>query len=290
MTAALLAVPFMVSCQKENATLTTDGQKVSDIVVKSFEKKYPNAENVSWETRSSYWVAHFDLPSTKAAEAGANSTWFDNGGNWQMSEMDIDYAALPEAVRTAFEATRYADWVKDDVETLERNGVICLYVIEVEKKIGREEFEMELYFTADGILTREVPADEDHSDLIPEELPEALKDLLEQEYHGYLCVEAELEDGHFEVEILFEGKVFELKYTASLDWVSTEYEALFDELPKEIQEIVNRELGERLGFEIDDIDVIKTGLGFSYKIELENETTDEEIKIIINEKGEITIK
>ena len=293
MGAALLALPFMVACQKDDVTLTTDGQKVSEVVVKSFERKYPDAENVMWENKAPYWVAHFDRPATKAvaADPRTNSTWFDNNGNWQMSEHDIDYAALPQAIRDAFEASRYATWEKDDVQSLERDGVIELYMIEVESDNGKEEIEMELYFTAEGILTKEVPATEDHTDLIPEELPAAIIDDLKARYGEFEAVEAEEEDGEFEVEILAAGRVYELKYIVEpLQWLSTEYDIALEELPAELLELIRKAVPNLDGFEADDVEVTETEKGNSYEIELENETTDEEIEILINEKGEVIIK
>ena len=293
MLAVLMALPFMASCQKEEATLTTNGETVSKIVVKSFEKKYPTATNVIWENKSPYWVAHFDMPTTKAvaADPRTNSTWFDNSGNWQMSEHDIDYAELPQPIKDSFEASKYAAWEKDDVQTLERDGVIALYMIEVEQDNGKEEIEIELYYTADGILTKEVPATEDHTDLIPEELPAAIVDDLKAKYGEFEAIEAEMEDGEFEVEILAEGRVYELKYIMEpFQWISTEYDITPEELPAEILNLIKENVQNFEGFEFDDIEIVETKDGKSYEIELENKTTDEEIEILINEKGEITIK
>ena len=37
-----------------------------------------------------------------------------------MTETDIPYQSLPEAVRTSFEASQYANWKIEDVDKVER--------------------------------------------------------------------------------------------------------------------------------------------------------------------------
>ena len=291
-TVAALVISLLASCQKDefngNAE-TVDGKKVTENVVKSFNKKYPGASNVIWENKAPYWVAHFDLKKTKAATANTrtNSTWFDDQGNWQMSEHDIDYEALPAAIRNAFEASKYASWKKDDVQTLERDGVIELYMIEVEQENGKEEIEMELYYTTDGVLTKEVPSSDDHTNLIPEELPEKVKADLDRRFEKYELIEVEKEEDEFEVEVLFNGNDYELKYDVDLNWVETEYDIELNAVPANVLDVLKKTVANLEEFEIDDIEVTETKDGLVYEFELEHKKTDEEIEIRINDKGEI---
>ena len=63
----ILSLAVLVSCQKDDSLNTTvDGQKVTASVVKSFDKKYPDATNVIWEKKAPYWLAHFDLKGTSS--------------------------------------------------------------------------------------------------------------------------------------------------------------------------------------------------------------------------------
>ncbi len=296
---ALIALSIMAifsfgACQKDGIT-TTDGKKVSEAVVKSFDKKFPEAQNVIWENKAPYWVAHFDLPKTKAApaEQRSNSSWFDNQGNWQMTEHDIEYATLPEAVKHTFETSKYAKWEIDDVETLERDGIVALYIIEVEKKdASGKEVELELYFTAEGLLTKVVPATEDHTELIPEDLPEALKTIIAKTFPEFKLLEAEVEDGKFEVEILFNGKDYELKYTTDFEWISTKYEIepknMEAELPPLVFNAFQKAIKDLEGYRVDEIEVkesVKDGLIFEF--ELENDLLDKDIEFIFNANGEL---
>ncbi len=107
---------------------------VSEQAKSALLAKYPSATNIRWQIKDKYVVASFALPASRTVADGGNdlSAWFDNGGAWYMTETDILFTMLPEAVRTAFGATEYASapWTVDDVDKLEREGVETVYVIE----------------------------------------------------------------------------------------------------------------------------------------------------------------
>ena len=66
----------------------------------AFASKYPNAANVKWETKCGYYVADF-------YDGYEASAWFTQDGKWQMTETDIPYNALPQAVKTSFEKSEF---------------------------------------------------------------------------------------------------------------------------------------------------------------------------------------
>lgn len=107
--------------------------------------KYPEVKNAKWEIKGTYYVADFYKDNYET------SAWFTPEGVWQMTETDIPYDALPAAVKSAFESSKYADWHVDDVDKLERQGLETVYVIEVEQ--DKQEFD--LYYTEEGILANE---------------------------------------------------------------------------------------------------------------------------------------
>ena len=82
----------------------------------AFSSKFPNAANVKWETKSGYYVADF-------YDGYEASAWFTQDGKWQMTETDIPYNALPQAVKMSFENSEYASWKRDDIDKLERTGL-----------------------------------------------------------------------------------------------------------------------------------------------------------------------
>ena len=124
----------------------------------ALKAKYPAATNVVWQTKQGYVVADFSLAEARAAGAAELSAWFDNGGAWYMTETDIPFAALPEAVQTAFNGSEYAaaPWQVDDVDKLEREGVETIYVVEVEKRENGNKTEVDLYYAPDGVLVKKI--------------------------------------------------------------------------------------------------------------------------------------
>jgi hypothetical protein len=145
---------------------------VDTAVEEAFNEKYPTAYNVVWRVENGYNVADFMLggATTRAAYDDLNGSdrmaeaWFTTQGVWRMTETDIRYADLPDAVKTAFEASEYAEWRVDDVDRLDNPETETLYVIDVENA-GTER---DLYYSADGILIKNIvddlPGGNDHYD------------------------------------------------------------------------------------------------------------------------------
>ena len=91
----LMAVACIIglqSCDNDD-----DNLRVSPELQKAFLDKYPAATRVEWETKAGYYVADF---YDNASEASA---WFTPAGVWCMTETDVLYVGLPEAVKAAFE-------------------------------------------------------------------------------------------------------------------------------------------------------------------------------------------
>ena len=86
-------------------------------------EKYPNAQRVDWELQRDHYVADFrDNNIEKEA-------WFNTKGEWVMTESDIPFEDLPQAIQTAFGESEYKDWRVDDVDMLERVEMETMYVI-----------------------------------------------------------------------------------------------------------------------------------------------------------------
>ena len=59
----------------------------------AFDEKYPAAKDVEWETRNDYLIVDFKQDKVE------KEAWFDNSGTWYMTETDIPFAQLPDAVK-----------------------------------------------------------------------------------------------------------------------------------------------------------------------------------------------
>ena len=114
-----------VGCEKESGSQGSGPDRVSPAVLAAFEALYPGAEQVRWEVKGDYAVANFYWSGVRAAGVAANrAAWFENGdGAWSMTETDIRFDQLPEAVKRAFAEGEYADWRVDEVDMLDRDGV-----------------------------------------------------------------------------------------------------------------------------------------------------------------------
>ncbi|MCB6684731.1 PepSY-like domain-containing protein [Alistipes finegoldii] len=167
---ALASLGAMTGCDDDD-----DSVKVPAAVQDTFGRMFPGAGHVEWAGKQGYLVAEF-------REGGTDmQAWFDAAGKWYMTEEDVPYALLPQAVRTAFESGEYAAWHVDDADKLTREGLETVYVLEVEQR----DAEYELVYSEDGVLLRAVPdadGDRDHGDMLPQELPQAVKDFIGRKY------------------------------------------------------------------------------------------------------------
>ena len=159
--AALLCATFVfTSCDNDD-----DRYLPESAVLQAFSAKYPNAKRTEWESKYGYKKAEFHIGSQEL------EAWFDAQGNWLLTETDISYNALPQAVKDAFKAGQYAAWKVDDVDMLERPDAPTVYVIEVEK--GGQE--VELHYTADGTLVKEILDNEHDNEHRPAVTPDAVR-------------------------------------------------------------------------------------------------------------------
>lgn len=110
-------------------------------------KLYPNAVNIDWKQKGTYYVADCRVDSRE------RQVWFDVNANWVMTETDLEVINnLPPAVLTAFMESNYARWLVDDVDMLEfPNEPTPEFVVEV--KSGNQE--VDLYFSDGGGLLHE---------------------------------------------------------------------------------------------------------------------------------------
>lgn len=97
----LVSLGAMAGCEDDDRKSV----RVPAAVQGAFGKMFPAASHVEWEDRGGYVVADFRSAGT------VMQAWFDAAGKWHMTEEDISYAELPQAVRTAYEAGDYAAWL-----------------------------------------------------------------------------------------------------------------------------------------------------------------------------------
>lgn len=280
-----------VGCEKESGSQGNGPDRVSPAVLAAFEALYPGAEQVRWEVKGDYAVANFYWSGVRAAGVAANrAAWFENGdGAWSMTETDIRFDQLPEAVKRAFAEGEYADWRVDEVDMLDRDGVEVVYVVEVERD-GRE---MDLYYSADGVLVKSVADagdDYDYGDFIPSRPSDGIGDFIASRYPGARVIDVDAEYEGTEVELIDADRVKrELFFDRSDAWQYTKTELRRSELPQAVTAAWEAsDYSEAKGYRLDDADLYETASeGTFYRLELESRRGD--VKVKVTPEGELSL-
>ena len=264
-TSLLLAGFAFTSCDDDNDN-DTPGEEIVNVLY----EKYPNAQRVDWELQRDHYVADFrDNNIEKEA-------WFNTKGEWVMTESDIPFEDLPQAIQTAFGESEYKDWRVDDVDMLERVEMETMYVIEVEK--GKQEFD--LFYAEDGILIKAI--EDLDNNYQPNTVPEVLKNFINNKYPQATIVDIEIEKGITEIDILHENKAKELHFNSANEWLYTTWEVK----EREIQEIADNVKAANPGFHVDDIDYKESADNSKVYI-FELEQGDHEKYVTVDMEGNI---
>lgn len=285
MTLLVSTTMALASCEKTEEGLRPDLNPASERAQAALAARYPDASGVRWTAKDKYVVARFSLPVSRAAETGSSdlAAWFDNGGAWYMTETDIPFAVLPEAVRRAFEESEYAQWRVDDVDRLEREGVETIYVIEVEKRENGRETEVDLYYSADGVLVKTIVdsgSDYDYGDYIPSKPTTSVEEYIRTHYPNARITDIDYERGMTEVEILDGRTCRELLFDNSGAWLYTKTEVRRTEVPESVMTALQN--SEYASYQIDDIDHYETPDKEFYRFDLESVRGDVKVDIALD--------
>ena len=124
-------------------------RKIPAAVTDALKQKYPEAQNVEWKDKVTYFEAQFTMGG---AEMSAD---FSSKGEWQETEKKITYDALPEEIKDGFKKSKFSDWTPGTVTIIIKNDKDTLYKLYVEKSsIVQKKF---LYFKTDGQLDHDAP-------------------------------------------------------------------------------------------------------------------------------------
>lgn len=114
----------------------------------SFYDTYPNAVDVEWEWKRGrkYRVAEFKLNGMDC------EAWYTKDDVWVLTEYEMHYGDLPQAVRTSFEEGYGAQTPVDSVYRIERSKGDTYYTIECEVIVNGFDTDIFLTYSADGTL------------------------------------------------------------------------------------------------------------------------------------------
>ncbi|SHJ10493.1 PepSY-like domain-containing protein [Bacteroides stercorirosoris] len=260
--------------------------KVPEAVRNAFDSSFSNTANLSWETKTvskgQYYKAEFNNKSDNGYKTEA---WYTADGTWYMTETEMPYNAIPQAVKTSFESSEYASWKRDnEVDRIERNAVKeIIYIIEVESP---QDVDMDLHYSADGILVKAVndDGDGDNESLLPDtpsEMVTTATEFIQKNYPNARIIEIETEHGVIEIDIIHDNRSKEVLLGTTYEWISTSWDVYT--LPAKVTEAINA--SQYNGHVVDDAEYFETPAGNYYLVELEQGKN--EVKIKITEEGEI---
>lgn len=271
---ALFALVSLAACSDDSGYY----YPVNGAVQNALFNKYPNATNVRWGSQGPYYIADFDI-----VESGMTSpdykAWFTPIGKWYMTESDILYSALPAAVMQAFEASDYGTWRVDDVNMLEREAAPTIYVLEVESNTGGLEQEVDLYYSADGVLFRSVlnpDSVKDYESFIPSYPSKEVERYILQNYPNAQILDVERKGSSVEVEILDGLYVRALLFDSHSKWVRTITDINISELPVAVIQAIDALFDF---YEIDEAEFVQTPDVDYYLIEVESGPEEVVLKI-----------
>jgi len=241
-------------------------------IVNALNSKYPKADKIEWKQKDGYYVADFHQNGVES------EAWFDATGKWMMTESDLKYNALPQAIRNHFEKSIYNNWKKEDINKIERVGMPPVYIIEVEK----EGQDTDLYYTENGTLVKTIDDVKkgEHSGYVP--VSAVIRDKVIQKYPDATIIETDSKNGKYEIDILDNGKSKELIFHGN-NWVSTSWEVSKAEVPSIVMDAFRKsDYGK---YRIDDIHFYETPDRSYYYFDLEH--GDTEVHFSIDPSGNI---
>lgn len=259
-----IAGTVLAGCDKDN-----DGIKVDQSIENAFLSKYPNASRAEWEMKSNYYVVDFRQNGNDA------EAWYDSQAVWYMTETDVRYVDLPQAVKEAFQSSEYSNWRIDDIDMLECLDMETVYIVEVEQS----NVDYDLYFSPEGVLIKAV-ADGGSGGYLPSTILPVIKEYIATNYPQARIVDVDNEYSKIEVDIV-DGRIpRELTFTTAGEWISTKTEVRLTDVPAAVRDAYST--SEYGSWKIDDVDFYETATGNYYLLELESGNREHKMKIDID--------
>lgn len=296
--ALLAGVLGFSSCSDEHGNSGGGSVSIPESVYQAFEAKYPGARNVSWQTKNGYAVASFQMNQADSARVSESVAWFSlTGAEWGMSEYEIPFGLLPDTIQKVFFSGPYGTWNYDrEADVLCRPQSDTLYIIEAEYESGNIERSVDLYYTSDAVLVKEIidaDSDDDYAGMLPQAPSSSVTAWLQDKYPGARVIDVEYEDGQTEIEFVFNGNKMEAYFTgASSEWLYTKTDFSHRDFAA-IPPIVLAALKTSEHYvsleQVDDIAFYETAASGNYYC-FELETRYDDVDVFITEDGDLVAR
>ncbi|MGL5919522.1 MAG: PepSY-like domain-containing protein, partial [Bacteroidales bacterium] len=219
---------LMFSCSKDddNDIKSVD---VPSAVMSAFNEAYPNT-SAKWSLNDNYYVAEFGNDKNEI------DVWFTSDGTIMLTVKEIPVSSLPQAIKTAIQGTKYATWTIDDANLIQRKGFDDLYKVEADDP--KSDSEVTLYYTATGVLIKEVP-EIDNTPITPVVVPQKMIDQLNLVFPAkqYKIVDFDYESSTktYEIDIIEQNIAIEVIFNNSQILTYWQWETTFAEVAPNVK-------------------------------------------------------
>lgn len=121
--ATILMITLLFTVTNADAQI----RKIPAEVTDAFKGKYPSASAVEWKDKLTVFQANFQMDGEKY------ETRFNNAGEWQETEKNMEQDKLPGAVKDGFSKSKFTDWELKQVSHVQKKDGSDQYRILVKK-------------------------------------------------------------------------------------------------------------------------------------------------------------
>lgn len=275
---ALIAF-FAASCSSDDDKNSID---VPNAVLTAFNNEYPTVVSPTWEFEDPYYVAKFKYNGNET------DVWYNTAGTMLLTVEELQSSQLPQAIKANIASSKYSAWTYDGVDLIQRDGFSSIYRVELDDP--KSEGEVTLYYTASGVLIKEVP-DIDNTPLKPVTIPQKIMDQLTQNFPSstYSIVDFDIDSTtkNYEVDLFGGNRAIEVVFDPQQNLLYWEWETSYKDVPTVVQDAFLA-AGYTVA-QIDDIYFRETPNAdprenvTTYVFELE--VNDKDVVVIFNENG-----
>ncbi|HAC20812.1 MAG TPA: hypothetical protein DCF91_01780 [Porphyromonadaceae bacterium] len=275
---ALIAF-FAASCSSDDDKNSID---VPNAVLTAFNDQYPTVVSPTWEFEDPYYVAEFKYNGNET------DVWYNTAGTMLLTVEELQSSQLPQAIKANIASSKYSAWTYDGVDLIQRDGFSSIYRVELDDP--KSEGEVTLYYTASGVLIKEVP-DIDNTPLKPVTIPQKIMDQLTQNFPSstYSIVDFDIDSTtkNYEVDLFGGNRAIEVVFDPQQNLLYWEWETSYKDVPTVVQDAFLA-AGYTVA-QIDDIYFRETPNASprenvtTYVFELE--VNDKDVVVIFNENG-----
>lgn len=225
------------------------------------KNKYPNGQIVDIE-REGNGYTDVDIIDNRISK----DVVFDASGNWVYTTYEVGWPSLPTAVLSAFNSSAYKDYYVDDIDFYETADNGNYYRFDLESPLG----DIKIYITENGTVSTAPGSGSGSGSGTGNPggdvgVNQTIQAHIEAHYPGATILDKDEKDGFTEVEILYDNTVLELFFNGSNQWVKSEQDVKYSDLPAAVKSVVDSAYS---AYRIDDIELVETPTETYYKFDM----------------------